>query len=62
MAKVIAPKRQGLFAAEENLDKLMEVLQVKRDELYAVTAKLLQLNNDLEDKQNQKKVRNVFSL
>ena len=59
---MIAPKRQGLFAAEENLDKLMEVLQVKRDELYAVTAKLLQLNNDLEDKQNQKKVRNVFSL
>ena len=37
---MIAPKRQGLYAAEENLDKLMEVLQVKRDELQEVTEKL----------------------
>nr|XP_026694595.1 dynein heavy chain 3, axonemal isoform X2 [Ciona intestinalis] len=54
VAKVIAPKRESLIYAEDNLKRLMSLLQVKRDELEEITSKLHGLNNHLQEKLKEK--------
>ena len=59
MAKVVAPKRESLKLAEDDLAREMELLQIKRNELQEVTDKLQLLHDDLKDKQTKKKVGEV---
>ena len=56
MAKVVAPKKQSLKVAEDDLAREMDRLQIKRNELQEVTNKLQLLYDDLEEKQLQNKV------
>ncbi|XP_076804480.1 dynein axonemal heavy chain 3-like isoform X3 [Clavelina lepadiformis] len=55
VAKVVAPKRQSLLEAEDDLAREMGLLQVKRNELQEVTDKLELLNDNLRDKMAEKK-------
>uniref|UniRef100_H2YSE4 AAA+ ATPase domain-containing protein n=1 Tax=Ciona savignyi TaxID=51511 RepID=H2YSE4_CIOSA len=57
VAKVIAPKRKSLLLAEDDLERLMSLLQVKRKELEEITNKLQLLNDNLKEKLDEKKVR-----
>lgn len=59
VAKVVAPKRKGLEGAEAVFDGLMSNLRLKQAELKEVTDKLQKLNDDLDTKQVEKKVRIV---
>lgn len=56
VAKVVAPKRQSLEAAEAILAEQMAKLTEKRAELKAVTEKLENLEENLIRKQEEKKV------
>ena len=56
VAKVVAPKRESLNKAESEFDGLMSNLRMKQAELNAVLDKMAKLNEDLELKQNEKKV------
>ena len=60
VAKVVAPKRQSLNSAESLYGDHMSKLQVKQNELKAVTDKLNNLNDNLDTKQTEKKV--VFTV
>lgn len=64
VAKVVAPKRQSLIEAEDDLAREMELLEIKRNELQEVTDKLQLLNDDLKEKQQRQQVntknRNLF--
>ena len=53
---MVAPKRQSLEHAESSLAEQMANLETKQLELKAVTDKLTGLQDDLEAKQNEKKV------
>uniref|UniRef100_H2YSD8 AAA+ ATPase domain-containing protein n=1 Tax=Ciona savignyi TaxID=51511 RepID=H2YSD8_CIOSA len=55
VAKVIAPKRKSLLLAEDDLERLMSLLQVKRKELEEITNKLQLLNDNLKEKLDEKK-------
>ena len=57
VAKVVAPKKASLEKAEGEFGGLMSSLRQKQGELKAVTDKLQKLNDDLEVKQAEKKVR-----
>ena len=54
--QVVAPKRQSLEQAESVYEEHMSKLRVKQAELQAVTDKLNNLNDNLDTKQNEKKV------
>ena len=56
VAKVVAPKKQSLDAAEAILAEQMAKLTEKRAELKAVTDKLENLQENLTRKQEEKKV------
>ncbi|KAM9311612.1 dynein axonemal heavy chain 3-like [Gastrophryne carolinensis] len=56
VAKIVAPKRQRLEAAEADLKIHMENLKVKRKELMEVTSKLEGLQDRLSQKLMEKKV------
>ena len=56
VAKVVAPKRQSLEAAEAILAEQMAKLTEKRAELKSVTDKLESLEENLIRKQEEKKV------
>ena len=56
VAKVVAPKKQSLEAAEAILAEQMAKLTEKRAELKAVTDKLQSLEENLVRKQDEKKV------
>ena len=57
--QIVAPKRQSLAAAESVYNEYMGKLTKKREELKAVTDKLLALQNNLELKQKEKKVKTI---
>lgn len=59
VAKVVAPKRKSLEAAESVFDGLMSNLRLKQQELQEVTDKLNKLNDDLDTKQEEKKVKEI---
>lgn len=59
VAKVVAPKRQSLEAAETILAEQMAKLTEKRAELKQVTDKLAELEENLIRKQEEKKVNNA---
>ena len=60
VAKVVAPKRASLQKAESEFGGLMASLQQKQGELKEVTDKLDKLNQDLDTKQAEKKVRKLL--
>ena len=60
VAKVVAPKRESLKLAEDDLKREEDLLQIKRNELQEVTDKLQLLYDDLKEKQTKMKVRNIF--
>jgi septal ring factor EnvC (AmiA/AmiB activator) len=51
VAKVVAPKREKLAAAEQQYEQLSSGLRQKKDELAAVMASLNQLRTQLHDMQ-----------
>lgn len=55
VAKVVAPKKERLKLAEDELGVQMEMLAVKRGELKEVEDRLQSLNDDLEAMINKKK-------
>ena len=62
VAKVVAPKKQSLDAAEAILAEQMAKLKEKRAELKSVTDKLENLEENLVRKQGEKKVAIAFVL
>ncbi|XP_072257291.1 dynein axonemal heavy chain 3-like [Pyxicephalus adspersus] len=56
VAKIVAPKRQRLEAAEADLKIHMQNLKIKREELKEVTAKLKGLQDQLSQKLSEKRV------
>ena len=58
----MAPKKQRLKAAEDDLAREMELLQIKRNELQEVTDKLQLLNDDLKEKQQRQHVNLMIEL
>ncbi|XP_075130611.1 dynein axonemal heavy chain 3-like [Leptodactylus fuscus] len=56
VAKIVAPKRQRLEAAEADLRIHLEKLKIKREELKEVTAKLKDLQDRLSQKLAEKRV------
>ncbi|KAG9490480.1 hypothetical protein GDO78_006034 [Eleutherodactylus coqui] len=56
VAKIVAPKRQRLEAAETDLKIHMEKLKIKRKELKEVTAKLKDLQDLLSQKLTEKQI------
>ena len=56
VAKVVAPKRESLDKAEQELAAQMAKLNEKRAELKAVTDKLASLEENLDRKQAEKQV------
>ncbi|XP_063786085.1 dynein axonemal heavy chain 3-like [Pseudophryne corroboree] len=56
VAKIVAPKRQRLDAAEADLKIHMEKLKIKREELKEVTAKLRILQDQLSQKLSEKRI------
>ena len=61
VAKVVAPKKQSLDAAEAILAEQMAKLTEKRAELKSVTDKLQSLEENLIRKQEEKKVHYNFT-
>jgi len=57
VAKVVAPKKESLKLAEDDLKREEDLLQIKRNELQEVTDKLQLLYDDLKEKQTKMKVR-----
>ncbi|XP_053480111.1 dynein axonemal heavy chain 3-like [Ictalurus furcatus] len=55
VAKVVAPKKEKLHQAEEELALQMEILSVKRAELKAVQDRLCSLNDTFAEKVQKKK-------
>ncbi|XP_059151038.1 dynein axonemal heavy chain 3-like [Physella acuta] len=55
VVKVVAPKKESLMAAEAALSVQMAKLKVKQAELKSVTDKLQALNDNLAQKQTEKK-------
>ena len=53
---MVAPKRESLAEAEAVLEEQMSKLKVKQAELKSVTDKLQALNDNLVQKQTEKKV------
>ena len=58
----MAPKKQRLKAAEDDLAREMELLQIKRNELQEVTDKLQLLNDDLKEKQQRQHANLMIKL
>ncbi|XP_073479664.1 dynein axonemal heavy chain 3-like [Aquarana catesbeiana] len=56
VAKIVAPKRQRLEAAEADLKIHMQNLKIKREELKEVTAKLKGLQDQLSKKLAEKRI------
>ncbi len=56
MNQIVAPKKKSLAAAESVLGEQMGKLQEKQAELEIITNKLNALNDDLDNKQKEKKV------
>ncbi|KAG8578265.1 hypothetical protein GDO81_010436 [Engystomops pustulosus] len=56
VAKIVAPKRQRLEAAEADLKIHMEKLKIKRKELKEVSAKLKHLQDQLSQKLEEKRI------
>ncbi|KAM4037486.1 dynein axonemal heavy chain 3-like [Anomaloglossus baeobatrachus] len=56
VAKIVAPKRQRLEAAEADLKIHMDKLKIKRVELKEVTAKLKDLQDRLSQKLSEKRI------